>query len=240
MVAVASLRWVHVFLVVAAAASTNLVDAANPLTNDSGQQRQEQRLLRGLQQAAYSSNTNGCVGTSETACASSNTGVVEVVHQTSDLPENSRPIVHGILFREPSQDDPFEGREVTFLVENPFGTSVDTYIRYEKKAGKFGNDPSCESQVALAADSNTGCSNSESLEATAGCVQFPGMEPFALVDVYFVSNKDSFLALVNNNNKIPEDYKCCTRPGEYDNGGYGVIKYTLKIQCTCSSSNVQD
>ena len=69
----------------------------------------------------------------------------------------------------------------------------------------------------------------EALEIEVGCIEYPVVEPFALVDVYFASNEDPFV--LNNAAPETEVEKCC-KPPDYDRG-YGVIKYTFKIECTC-------
>jgi len=160
--------------------------------------------------------------TGETACPSTPSGIVKVQHQTAAVP-TGEPIIYGIVFEEAKDDN--VGRSIKFRVDNPFENNADIFVRYEKKVGAFANDPACESMSNVVA----GC-DLEAPEIEVGCIEYPGVEPFALFDVYFASNEDPFV--LNNATPETEVEKCC-KPPDY-NSGYGVIKYTFKIECTCS------
>ena len=171
--------------------------------------------------------------TDETACPSSPSDVVKVLHQPVEIP-NGEPIIYGIVFEEAKDDN--VGRSIKFRVDNPFENYADTYVRYEKKVGEFANDPAWKSMPNVIA----GC-DLEAPEIEVGCIEYPGVEPFALVDIYFVSNEDPFV--MKNVKPETEVEKCCKPPDEYredNNGGsssYGVIKYTFQIQCTRPDGN---
>jgi len=159
--------------------------------------------------------------TGETACPSTPSGIVKLQHQTAAVP-TGEPIIYGIVFEEAKDDN--VGRSIKFRVDNPFENNADIFVRYEKKVGAFANDPACESMSNVVA----GC-DLEAPEIEVGCIEYPGVEPFALFDVYFASNVDPFV--LNNATPETEVEKCC-KPPDY-NSGYGIIKYTFKIQCTC-------
>jgi len=167
---------------------------------------------------------DGFESTGDSACPSSEGSVVEVIHQTADIPEDE-PILYGIAFSPPSDDD--HGREVKFRVANPYDSNADVYVRYEKKVGLYANDPACDSLPGTIPDCDVAAP-----EITVGCIEYPGVAPFALVDVYFAS-VDPFV----EENADPETAveKCC-KPPEYAGNGIGVIKYSFKIECSCPDS----
>lgn len=161
--------------------------------------------------------------TSETACPSSNNGIVTVISETAEIPEGE-PILFGIVIQESMDED--IGRTVKFRVDNPFVDHADIFVSYSKKVGTYAMDKACDSMLETAA----GC-DPNAPEITVGCHEYPGVDPFAIVDVYFASNEDPFV--LGNAAADTEVEKCCKPPDAYENGGYGVIKYTFKIECTC-------
>lgn len=157
--------------------------------------------------------------TGETACPSSSRSTVKVIHKTADIPDGE-PIIYGIRFADAVDDD--HGREVSFRLDNPFANKADAFVRYEKKVGLLANDLACESIPDLV----PGC-DADAKEITVGCIEYPGIEPFALVEVYFAST-DPFV--LGNADAGTEVDKCCKPP---DYSEERVIKYSFKIQCTC-------
>ncbi len=139
--------------------------------------------------------------------------IVQILHSSSSGPA---PVIYGVEFVV-SHDDT-HGNEVSFHVGNPTDSNVKTYVRYEKNIGWFANDPACDKQVDVA----PGCQGSSN-KITAGCVKYPGHEPFALVNVYLASED-----LTGDTEII----KCC----HPDDDGFGVVKYSYKIQCACPDS----
>jgi hypothetical protein len=115
--------------------------------------------------------------TGETACPSVSESAVKVIRQTADIPEREL-IIYGIVFGDAPDDD--HGREVKFRVDNPFQTEADVYVRYEKKVGRYGNDPACDGY----ANTGAGC-DLEAPEITVGCIEYPNVPPVTIVDVYF-------------------------------------------------------
>jgi len=165
------------------------------------------------------------LGTGETACPSSSGSVVKVISSTTsvDIP-NGQPVIYGLKFVPVVDDD--HGRRITFRVDNPYGSTADAYVRYSKEVGTHANDPACESL----ADVKPGC-DTDSEEITVGCVEYPGMDPFAIVDIFFASS-DSFVT--SNADSSTDIEKCCKAPDYGSNTG--IIKYTFKIQCICPTS----
>jgi len=149
-------------------------------------------------------------------CSSSYGSVVKVIHQTADIP--SDPIIYGIAF----DDD--AGREVSFRVQNPFGSDADTYIRYKKKISIYAMDPACNSMLDLV----PGC-HLESPEITVGCIDHPGMANYAVVDVYFATT-DTNGFIPDNADPGTKVEKCC-HPRNV--GAQSVIQYSFTIQCAC-------
>ena len=147
--------------------------------------------------------------TSDEVCPDSG-DIVQLLKANADGPT---PVIYGVEF-VPSHDDT-HGNEVSFHVGNPNDSNVKTYVRYEKNIGWFANDPACDKQVDVA----PGCQESSN-KITAGCIKYPGREPFALVNVYMASED-----LVGD----AEIIKCC----DPDDDGFGVVKYAFKIQCGC-------
>jgi len=158
---------------------------------------------------------------SETACPDSPGGIVTLLDSSDTLPRD-KDIIYGITLSDYDRDEDI-GRTVKFHVSSPFDNDANVYVRYEKKVGKVANDPVCD---RFASDY---CGPTE---IEAGCVEFPGVPPFAVVDVYFASNKDSFIQNVAAPDTEVE--KCCHAPFEkYVKEEYDIVKYTFEIQCAC-------
>jgi choice-of-anchor A domain-containing protein len=160
--------------------------------------------------------------TSETACPSKPDGVVKLIKKSADAPEGE-PILYGIIIEPPK--DINSASTVKFKVDNPFTNHTDIYIKHVKKVGKYAMDPTCQSMPFTA-----GCQR-EAPEIEVGCHEYQGVEPFALVNVYFASNSDAFVKEISSGD-VDID-KCCHPPEEYNTDAYGIVEYTFEIQCTC-------
>lgn len=145
--------------------------------------------------------------------------IIEIEHQSSD---QMGPIIYDIKFGTPH--DQGHGRTVSFRVDPP-ADIAKAYVRYSKKVGEFANDPACDKFVAT-----PGCMEGSNNEVTVGCIEYPGVAPFAFFDVFFASGDIS--------PDGTEIEKCC----HPDHDGYdpntgsdknGVVKYSYKIQCGC-------
>lgn len=158
--------------------------------------------------------------TSETACPTKPEGIVKVIKSSHDMPEGE-PILYNIILDEPTDDG---AHTVKFKVDNPFANHTDIFIKHVKKVGTYALDPVCDKMPFTA-----GC-NFDAPEIEVGCHEYDGIEPFALVNIYFASDSDSFV-LDAGSDDVTID-KCCKPPEEYE-AGYGVIEYTFEIQCVC-------
>lgn len=168
--------------------------------------------------------------TGKSVCPTSGSdGIVEIKHKSSDeLPIGDQDILYGIVLE--GQKDENVGTSIKFKVDNIFATEADIFVRYEKKTGLYANEPMCESML----NTKSGCDvDAKTIEV--GCIEFPGKEPFALVDLYFVSN-DQTSFIKQNAKEDRAVHKCCPTPDLYNEDDYGVVKYTLEIQCTCPNN----
>jgi hypothetical protein len=168
----------------------------------------------------------GYKATGDSVCPASDKGIVSLVQRSSNrLPRENLDLIYGIELENAKDDN--GGRSIKFRVGNPFADEADIFVRYKKKVGQYANEPRCESMP----NTKSGC-DLDAPEIEVGCIEFPGVEPFALVDVYFVSKQeDSFIKLNAKGGAAVK--KCCKPPAEYSDDDYGVVKYTYQIQCAC-------
>jgi len=162
------------------------------------------------------------VMTSKTACPSKPEGVVKMIKKSAEAPEGE-PILYGIIIEPPK--DAGSAHTVKFKIDNPFANHTDIYVKHVKKVGKYALGPTCESMPFTA-----GCQREVPL-IEVGCHEYDGVDPFALVNVYFASKSDSFVQEISTGDV--EIDKCCKPPDEYHHFGYGIVEYTFEIQCTC-------
>ena len=163
--------------------------------------------------------------TSETVCPSKPEGIVKLIKSSVDLPDGE-PIIYDIILDPPR--DANSAHTVKFKVDSPYTNYTDIYVKHAKKVGKHALDPICESMPFTA-----GCA----LEAPiieVGCHEHDGVNPFALVSIYFASNTDSMLLDIGSGGDVTID-KCCKPPEEYEEG-YGVAAFSFEIQCVCPDS----
>jgi len=160
--------------------------------------------------------------TGDTVCPSNPDGIVKLISSSAEIPDNE-PILYDIIIEPPIDTE--SSHTVKFKIDSPFTNYTDIYIKHVKKVGKYAMDPTCESMPFTA-----GCSiNAPIIEV--GCHEYDGVNPFALVNIYFASNTDSVVMDIGSGNDVTID-KCCEPPAEYDTG-YGLVQYTFEIQCTC-------
>jgi hypothetical protein len=168
----------------------------------------------------------GYKATGDSVCPASDKGIVSLVQKSSDrLPREDPDLIYGIKLEHAKDDN--AGRSIKFRVDNPFADEADIFVRYKKKVGQYANEPRCESMPST----KSGC-DLDAPEIEVGCVEFPGVEPFALVNVYFVSKQENSFIKLNAKDGVAVE-KCCKPTAEYNNDDYGVVKYTYKIQCAC-------
>jgi hypothetical protein len=160
--------------------------------------------------------------TSDTVCGSE----AEVVTLLKTFGSESIPdgdIFYGItLDSEPTS----EVGEVTvkFKVNNPFPDTADVYVKYEKSVSNDFADPHCAKMIATP----SGC-DSEAVDIEVLCREFEGVDPFALVQVYFVSN-----AISSADSPVIDN---CCEPESYG-AGFGTVSYTFEVACGCPSETI--
>ena len=159
--------------------------------------------------------------TGDTACPNYDGTIVKLLNGSDELPKDT-DIIYGITLADYYQDENI-GRTVKFRVASPFEKDADVYVRYEKKVGTYANNPECDSIENVSCDENSD-------EIEVGCVEFPGVDPFAIVDLYFVSKEDDFILSVAGDTEVE---KCC-KPPTYEDG-HKVVRYAFEIKCTCPS-----
>ncbi|MGK3744184.1 MAG: hypothetical protein ACI90V_011044, partial [Bacillariaceae sp.] len=155
-----------------------------------------------------------------------------MIEQSAESPPEGKAILYGIIFEPPN--DINSAHTVKFKVDNPFANHTDIYIKHMKKVGKYALDPNYVSMPFTA-----GCKHN-ALEIEAGCYEYKGVEPFTIVDIYFASNTDLMVQEISSGGDVQID-KCCKPPyEEYTTKGYGIIKYTFEIKCTCVNEPVNE
>merc|ERR1712071_561731 len=158
--------------------------------------------------------------TPDTVCPTAPEGVVTLIKSNVDIPEG-QPIFYDLILEPPT--DPNSAHTVKFKVDSPFTNFTDIYIKHVKKVGQYAMDPVCETMPFTA-----GCE----LEAPlieVGCHEYDGVDPFALVNIYFASNNDFDVLASSGDVNID---RCCHPPAEYENG-YGIVELTYEIKCVC-------
>lgn len=158
--------------------------------------------------------------TGDTVCPSD--PIVKLIKSSANLPAGE-PVLYDIIFDPPSDAD--SAHTVKFKVDNPFTNHTDIFIKHVKKVGKYALDPVCDSMPSTA-----GCAV-EAPIIEVGCHEYEGVQPFALVNIYFASNTDGVVMDLASDGDVTVD-KCCKPPEEYSDG-FGVIEYTFEIQCGC-------
>lgn len=159
--------------------------------------------------------------TSDTVCPSSDLDIVKVLSTSGTQPLPPHKDVFYDIKMDSGDDN--KGRTLKFKVNNPFDEKADAYVKYGKSV--FGHsflDPKCGPLKGL----DSGCDN-DATEFEVGCRDYDSIEPFALVQVYFVSSA------VEGNTEIDE---CCYADDEDDRG---VVMYTFEIQCACPENAVK-
>lgn len=122
--------------------------------------------------------------TGDTVCPSKPEGIVKLIKSSAELPEGE-PVLYDIIIEPPA--DALSAHTVKFKVDNPFTNHTDIFIKHVKKVGNYGLDPICESMPFTA-----GCAEEAPL-IEVGCHEYEGVDPFALVNIYFASNTDSMV-----------------------------------------------
>lgn len=141
---------------------------------------------------------------------------------SEELPDGE--IFFGInIHSEPSTD--VGHRTVRFKVNNPFNDNADVYVRYDKAVMDDMADPHCDQML----DTASGCDPS-AIDIEVMCREFDGVDPFAVVEIFFVSESISIA-------DSPAVDKCC-KPEEYGDN-VGTVSYIFEVACGCPSVAIQ-
>jgi hypothetical protein len=230
------------FIISLLVAAPVVITARLSATNDDNNKyKQQQRVITALLTpvpAPPCNETYKTLLTSESACPTKPQGVVKMIKQSAESPPEGEPILYGIIFEPPN--DINSAHTVKFKVDNPFTNHTDIFIKHMKKVGAYAMDSTCKYMPFTA-----GCQhNSEAVhpEIEAGCHKYNGVEPFAIINIYFASNSDHIVKEISSSSGSDVQIdKCCKPPyEEYAAKGYGIIKYTFEIQCTCPDETVVD
>jgi len=158
-------------------------------------------------------------GTSDQVCPSTPGGVVKLLHTvgTTAIPDGS-DVFHSIV-----QDSDSDSGDTTvrFKVNNPFDFTTHVYVKHDVSVLTTFTNSVCDGYEMA------GCGASDEIEVV--CKKFPGVEPFALVNVYF----SSFAFDFDDNAELDE---CCNSEEEPDKNR---VAYTFQIECTCPDDNTQ-
>lgn len=155
--------------------------------------------------------------TSDTVCGNGVEAVTLLkISGSEELPDGE--IFFGInLHSEPSIE--VGHRTVKFKVNNPFPDTADVYVKYEKAVMDDMADPNCAPMIGVA----SGC-DANAVDIEVLCRTFDGVDPFAVVQVYFVSESIS-------SEDSPTIDSCC-HPEEFG-AESGIVAYTFEVACEC-------
>lgn len=171
--------------------------------------------------------------TGTTVCPGHN--IVEILRG----PPDSDPAVAQDIFYDINTDAGHESQpSVSFRVNNPFGVEADVYVSHDKRARENSDfpEPTCEGMLGV----KGGCDPRAANEVTVPCITHAGLEPFAMVNLYFVSNEASFPDV----DPEAEVKRCCIEKDErdtlYADSEYKVIHYAFQVTCGCPESLLED
>ena len=164
--------------------------------------------------------------TGSTACPGHN--IVKILRGP---PDNDPADVQDIFYDINTLHSHESERSVSFRVNNPFGVEADVYVSHDKRAREDSNfpEPTCEGRLGV----EGGCDPRAENEITVPCITYAGSEPFAMVNVYFVSKDASFPDV----DPEAEVKRCCIDKDErdtlYSDPEYKVIHYAFQVECGC-------
>lgn len=159
----------------------------------------------------------------DSVCPNTDESIVTLVKSSGGLalPEDST-VIYGITV-DVEPHGTVAGKTVKFRVNNPFDQAANIYVKHDKSVFTTFMDPVCDKDLSTAA----GCDNTAP-SVEAACHSYPGIDPFALVQVYYSS---AFIT--------PSDTEVdvCCEPEDGD--ADGVVMYTFEIKCTCPGTTDQ-
>lgn len=158
-------------------------------------------------------------GTSDEVCPSTPGGVVKLLNTigTTAIPDGS-DVFHSIVL---GTDSGSGDTTVKFKITNPFDFATNAYVKHDVSVLTTFTNSVCNGYQL------DGCDTSDEIEVV--CKNFPGVEPFALVNVYYAS-----AALDDSDNSDIDE--CCNAEEEPDTNR---VEYTFQIECTCPGDNTQ-
>jgi len=166
--------------------------------------------------------------TKDTVCESLTDKEVVKLLSSSD----GRGWPSGEIFIDMQMDkgDDTKGRSVKFRINNPFEEhdEVAAYVKFENAYLNHGSvfmDPKCTPLL----ETNSDC-NSKSIELEVSCHDYEGIDPFALVQVYFAAPGLAGGAEVDS---------CCvegTEDGRLQDSLKDAVMYSFEIQCACPAT----
>jgi choice-of-anchor A domain-containing protein len=156
--------------------------------------------------------------TSDEACPNG-AEVVTLLSSKGVVPD-AEPIIYGIEMIADVDGSP----QVKFKIDNPFDGKSDIYVKYGKKVGNYGLDPDCDRKFFV-----EGCDPNayEEAEIIAGCTSHDGIDPYAIIHVYFASKDNEFADFGG------EVDRCCHAPDYTSMYGYEVYEFSFEIKCAC-------
>ena len=143
---------------------------------------------------------------------------------TQGLPDGAE-VFHSIV-QDPDPDDN-GSTTVKFKLNNPFGSDADAYVKHDVNVLTTFTSSVCD---GFRLDSSS-CGSDRYIEVA--CKEFPGVEPFALVNVYFAS--DGISGGGGGGDAVID--RCCE--AEEYGAGIGIVEYTFRIECTCPNKSIQ-
>jgi len=154
-------------------------------------------------------------------CPNAGDPIVKLLKQTGvqDIPGDA-DIFYDIAFGTSPAGDSAVVNTVTFKINNPFPVKANVFVKHDKQALTTFVEPTC----VMNEDSHGCDANTEDI--TAVCHKYEGVAPFALVQVYFVSEgveDDGEQAIVD---------KCCNAETVLELGT-GIVEYTFEVMCGC-------
>lgn len=198
------------------------------VTNKATKPPAENETPQSFKNPACNVETGEFENTSTSACPSA--PLVKILHGPSDLPD---AITENILYDLQPYAGELSERSVSFRINNPFETPADVYVSRKERSPD--NDDFLLSTCNGAPDVGPGClpDIGDLNKLTVPCTTHPGQSPFAVVNIYYVSQGGDFVGV----DPGAEVKKCCVddpaKRDEYASAGYNTVHFSLQIKCSC-------
>lgn len=168
----------------------------------------------------------GCLleRTPSTVCPSAEGGtIVKLLSTTGTESIPAGEEVFHSIYQNPDPDDN-GSTTVKFKLNNPFNSNADAFVKHDKNVLTTFTESVCEGFEF----EPSSCGTEQFIEVA--CKEFPGVEPFALVNVYFASD------VISDGGDVAID-QCCE--AEEYGAEVGIVEYTFQIECKCPTSSTQ-